>query len=314
MTPEHAAAILYNIGIEVMEVRGYELIAKCPGHLVTVGKEDENPSWSLNAEMLVHHCFSCGFRGSLSSLVAKRKKISLDDAKIFIKNHRGLDVDAVVRRLDEIKDVHYSPVKPIPMSEARLAVFVEPPDYALSSRSLTRDAASFYGILWDGKTDSWIVPIRDESGILLGWQEKSFTGRFFRNRPLGVKKSSTLFGIDRWSGGQMVVVESPLDAVRLLSAGVSGGVATYGAAPSATQVAVMSAAETLVIAFDNDPAGLKANRQILALTKQGLLECRFFDYGGSKAKDVGDMTPMEIARGLENAKHCVYGESALRSA
>lgn len=314
MNPEKTAAILYNLGIEVVEIKGYELLAKCPGHLVTVGKEDENPSWSLNAESLLHHCFSCGFRGSLISLVATLKKVSNDDAKIWLKDQRGLDVSAVLKHLETMKDVHYSPIKPIPMSEARLSVFVEPPEEALNSRALTRDAASFYGILWDGKNDSWITPIRDDAGILLGWQEKSFNGRFFRNRPLGVKKSSTLFGFDRWHGGRMIVVESPLDAARLLSAGVVGGVATYGAALSVNQISMMSSSDDLVIALDNDAAGLKASLQILSLTKKGLLECRFFNYGNSKAKDIGDMSPMEISRGLQNAKHCVYGEQALRSA
>lgn len=314
MNPDKAAAILYSLGIEVMEVKGYELLAKCPGHLITVGREDENPSWSMNAESLLHHCFSCGFRGSLISLTAGIKKISNDDAKVWLKDQRGLDVSVVLKHLEGMKDIHYSPVKPIPMSEARLAVFVEPPDEALAARSLTRRAANFYGILWDGKNDSWITPIRDDSGTLLGWQEKSSNGRFFRNRPLGVKKSSTLFGFDRWHGGRMIVVESPLDAVRLLSVGIVGGVATCGAAISPEQIALMSASEDLVIAFDNDPAGVKASLQILALTKKGVLECRFFSYGNSKAKDVGEMSPIEISRGLQEAKHCVYGEQALRSA
>lgn len=312
MNPETLAAVLYNLGIEVLYIKDYELVAKCPGHVALLGKQDENPSWSINSDSLLHYCFSCGFKGSLLSLVSGVKKMSKEEAKEWIKDHRGLDVDSVLKRLVDMTDLRVSPYKPIPMSEARLAVFRDPPKYALDSRMISEDAASFYGILWDGKTDSWILPIRDDEGFLLGWQEKAFEGRFFKNRPLGVKKATTLFGIDRWKGPRMVLVESPLDAARLLSIGVEGAVASFGASVSAAQVSLMSMASDLIIALDNDPAGVKASSSILSSTKAGLLECRFFSYEDTDAKDVGDMSAGQIFQGIENARHCVLGERAFR--
>jgi hypothetical protein len=51
---------------------------------------------------------------------------------------------------------------------------------------------------------------------LWGWQEKGARGRFFKNQPAGVKKSKTVFGVEiLTSTHDLIVVESPLDAVRL---------------------------------------------------------------------------------------------------
>jgi hypothetical protein len=36
----------------------------------------------------------------------------------------------------------------------------------------------------------------------------------------------------------------------------------------------------------------------------------FFNYNGIDVKDVGDMTEVEIVRGLETAKHMLHGKAA----
>jgi DNA primase len=304
-------AILFSLGVEVASIRGSEILAKCPGHLSVVGREDSSPSWSMNSDSLMHHCFSCGFKGSLVSLVAQVQQIPWAEAKSWIQTRRGFDLADISKKLDSVKNAYATPIKPVPMSEARLAVFASPPDYALRSRNLTAEAAKKYGVLWDTSLEAWILPIRDPEGTLLGWQEKSFNSRMFRNRPLGVKKSSTLFGIESWSDEQMIVVESPLDAVRLESAGISGGVATFGASVSLDQISLMRTSENIVFAFDNDDAGKKAGKSMLEMTRRGVFECRFFNYYGSTAKDIGEMTRKEILRGITGSMHCVFGASAL---
>ena len=74
----------------------------------------------------------------------------------------------------------------------------------------------------------------------------------------------------------------------------------------------MSRSTDLIVAMDNDDAGLKASNHLLKLTRDGFLECKFFDYSNSSAKDVGDMPDSDILRGLNNAKHCILGSKALR--
>jgi len=220
----------------------------------------------------------------------------------------------IAKQLEEAKN-SYIPVQPVlEMSEARLAIFDGvPPDWALSARGLTAEACIKHSVKWDAKQQGWITPIRNpQNNKLMGWQEKGQVNRYFRNRPTGVQKSKTLFGLDVWSSGTMIIVESPLDVVKLSSLGIEGGVSTFGASISQDQVDLMRQADKLIIAFDNpkvDPAGEKASRDMLARTRKEGLECFFFKYDGDY-KDIGDMPEEQVILGIEGAKHSVFGERA----
>ena len=106
----------------------------------------------------------------------------------------------------------------------------------------------------------------------------------------------------------MIVVESPLDAVKC------GGVALCGTSVSQAQIDLMKKADKLIIAFDNpkiDAAGEKAAKEFLNMAGSSGLECWFFSYGESGVKDIGDMTPEQLATGIERAKHFVFGKEAV---
>lgn len=110
----------------------------------------------------------------------------------------------------------------------------------------------------------------------------------------------------------MIVVESPLDAVKLKSLGIPGGVATYGAVVSQDQIQIMRQAETLIIALDNDQAGKKASATLLSEFRKQGMECWFLNYGDLEVKDIGDMDSNQVDFALETAKHCVMGAAAIR--
>ena len=303
--------LLLALGIEVTEVRGSELWALCPGHLDRVGRVDSHPSWSINAETGVSSCFSCGYKASLSHLVADRLSLSPDDAKRWLTQTIQVDFEALNRRLEDIKEAHANPFRLVPMSEARLAVYVDPPTDALDARNLTLDACREHTVRWNPKSESWIIPIREPgSNKLLGWQEKGQYTRSFRNRPAGVKKAQCLFGLERYTGGRMILVESPLDAaiITTMGPGVGCGVSPYGARVSREQFALLRGADQLIVALDNDLAGIKASREVWQTARDQGFECWFFDYSGTTAKDIGDMTAGEVLLGIANAKHCsAYG-------
>lgn len=299
---------LDGLGLEGT-VRGDEFVSTCPMHYKRVGREDHSPSWSINLDTGLFHCFSCGYRGSLYTLIVDLKGISFDEAKTLTARP---DLRSTVARMPD----RYIPVQRTEtMSEARLGQFTVPPRWARSRRRISKPSSEHYGLRWDLSSESWIIPIREaHTGSLLGWQEKSESERIFRNFPTGVKKSKTLFGYDVFPGGRMVVVESPLDAVRLHSEGVIGAVATYGAIVSKAQLLLMTAADDVVFALDNplvDDAGKKASVQLLTETKGVLKSVRFFDYSGIDAKDPGDMTHDEIERGIQHAKSRAFGPKAV---
>jgi len=315
---------LLRLGIDTTQ-RNSELTGWCPMHLERTGKEDHNPSWSINSETGVHHCFSCGYKGTLITLVAEVLelktewgRLDLEAAKDWLRANVEVDLDLLVKQMEEMRNSYVSIPRPVEMSEARLAIFDSPPDWALQARKLTENACYDSGVRWDKRQEAWITPIRHaDTGKLMGWQEKGQSNRLFRNRPAGVQKSKTLFGLDVWLGGTMIVVESPLDTVYLRSLKVGPhGVSTFGASVSSEQVDLMRQADKLILAFDNpkiDPAGEKASKEMFAKIKKLGMECWFFAYGDSGAKDIGDMTRDQVVYGIENARHCVFGESAIYS-
>jgi DNA primase len=305
MDIEQMQDTLDRLDVKYVGTRGSEIQGFCPGHLRRTGHEDRNPSWYINSETGAHICFSCGFKGSLTFLVCYLKGFYTDTDLDISKAKEWLG------EVGELSDAFERALKPkvifeevTYITEATLAAFTLPPAYALKSRGLTREAAQHYGLLWDVRRELWIIPIRDpETGKLLGWQEKGYTGRYFNNYPAGVKKSRTLFGYDKYISGPMILVESPLDVVRLASVGILGGVAAYGSIVSKDQVSLLKDAGVLYLALDNDEAGQHSTVDILDASFEEGFECWMFNYTHTDMKDVGGMSKSEILAGLENAQH-----------
>jgi DNA primase len=108
----------------------------------------------------------------------------------------------------------------------------------------------------------------------------------------------------------LVVVESPLDVVRLRCAGVEGAVSTFGAIVSEDQAKIMRRAEKVIAAFDKDEAGRKACESMRPFARKYGINLFFFDYTDIDVKDPGDMTIDEIHRGIENSKTYILGKEA----
>jgi CHC2 zinc finger/Toprim-like len=284
-------------------VAGDEFLAQCPMHFERTGKEDRNPSWSINLDSGVFHCFSCGYKGTIHRLISDLKGVSVEEASTLV-----IKPDLSVSDLPgpNLK------VKKSGISESILARFEPPPEWALEAKRLTREACQEYEVLWNPDTNSWITPIRAPyTNTLLGWQEKGQLDRYFNNYPaITLKKSSALFGLNRFKGGRMVVVESPLDAVLLRTFGVEGGVSTMGVRVSNAQLDLMSVADAVVFALDNpnvDEQGAAATKELYDRTKGKLRNVYFFDYGTSLKKDPGDMSDIDIILGLANARSRIEG-------
>lgn len=308
--------VLTRLNISPVQVRNSEILALCPGHKGITGKEDRSPSWWINAETGAHICFSCGFKGSLFSLIATVQ--NLKDANGLLdyadaKDWLYLSFDNLSIGNDEDDQESESVFKEVTeIGESRLALFTLPPANALKARGLTLEAAEKYELLWDPKFSNWITVIRDPyTNKLLGWQEKGFNRRYFKNYPQGVQKSTTLFGLNKYRSGRMIIVESPLDVVRLESVGVHGAVSTYGSMISNTQLNIIREADEILFALDNDESGMTASKNMLEKSFHLGFEAWFFNYSATDMKDVGGMSRSEILNGISTAKHSVNGLGAL---
>ena len=302
--------VLVGLDLQLFAQRGVEVNGLCPMHKKRTGKEDHSPSWWINSESGAHICFSCGYKGNIFTLVADVKGISYFDAQDYIGESIEVPLDSLMRRIKDLPQ-YVQPEETIAMSEARLAVYTEPPEVELRKRFLKIGPVNVHGVLWDKSNEAWILPIRDpDDGSLWGWQEKGARGRFFRNQPAGVKKSKTVFGVHIMSSTHdLIVVESPLDAVRLTGLG-HNAVSTFGAIMSEEQAKILRRAPKIIAAFDNDKAGHTANEQMRGFARKYGMDLYYFNYRGIDVKDVGDMTEAEIEHGIKTAKTSVLGKAA----
>jgi DNA primase len=305
MTVEEMKETLSRLGVEVISTRGDEIQGYCPAHEERTGKIDHNPSWWINADTGQHICFSCHFKGGLYTLISHVEKIEFDQARTWLGS-----TDSLMSRFNRIlEDKKPALEETMVVSESMLKAFGAPPEHALYARGLTAEAAAKYELLWDYRGGNWITTIRNPlNNQLLGWQEKGFDRRHFKNQPAKVKKSQALFGYNQYKGGTMIVVESPMDVVRLASVGITGGVSTYGAIISVPQFNLLRGADRLLFALDNDDAGKASSLDMLSLCKDMGKEAWFFNYANTDMKDVGAMSKSEIESGIETAKHMARGK------
>lgn len=314
--------VLEQLGIEY-EVQGDNARALCPMHERLTGKTDNHPSWFVHLETGQHHCFSCGYKGGLTGLVCDVKDFyeelwghrepDIKAAREWLQASRTLvPFDKLREKLAKTQQV-WKEYKP-QIEESHLAIFVDPPADALAKRGLSEESAEAYGVLWQADRKNWILPLRNPStSALLGYQIKGSVDRYFRNYPAGIKKSSTLFGFSQKKEDVSIIVESPLDCLRLYTAGFEGAMATCGALVSDEQAKLIRGTEKVIVAFDNpniDAAGRKACIDMQTFSLKYNLNLFYFNYGTSGKKDPGDMTDAEIAWGIENAKSVVLGEKA----
>lgn len=291
---------LERLGVQVVDSRGDEIQCYCPVHVKNKGREDRTPSFWINAVTGANLCFSCGHRASLYTLVEMIQDVGYEDAKKWLGSgevNLSNKLKKITKQEETFEEVTY-------ITESMLSAFSTPPVEALKARGLTAAAAAKHQLLWDVRHSNWITVIRDPlSNKLLGWQEKGHNSRYFKNQPAGVHKSSTLFGYNNYKNGDMILVESPLDVVRLDSVGISGGVAAYGSAVSMAQFNLIRGASRIILALDNDESGTESTKKLLDLANQMGVECWVFNYSQTDMKDIGGMSRSEIEWGLQNAIH-----------
>lgn len=277
--------VLTALGVDVRRESGNEIIGCCPVHEKHTGKADRSPSWSMNASTGLWLCHSCGARGNLPQLITE-----ITGSYESVSTIYHLLMNAGMEQLTKPKvqkiqsDVDW---------ETYMS-FDRPPYEQLVKRNLKAVVADRHGIRWDTSKRAWIIPIISPNGDLMGWQEKSSYGVL--NQPVGVTKSETLFGIDRFTSKTGILVESPLDVVRFASA-FSGiqCLASFGVQVSKKQIELLGkVCDSLIIGLDNDDAGMTIGKKLFSHLPSFRNGVKWLHYGHTKAKDIGEMSDEEI--------------------
>lgn len=313
--PGDVVSCLQELGVQIVRVVHGEAWAFCPGHMARLGRPNQHPDkWSINIETGQHSCFSCGFSGSFSTLVREVLGYDYAAAESWVRSRGG--VQRLRRALSTALDggTERAPVQP--WNEARMALFTQPPGDELARRGLSSGSVSHYGVLWDDKNERWILPIRDEDGRFMGYQEKG--PGWVMNKPAQVAKGDTLFGLHCLRGTTLILVESPLDCLRLYTAGIDGAVSSFGVQVSNAQLSLLwDHAEVVIFALDNDEAGWKKSWELREKLLSSGRRIKFADYSHIPwAKDLGTdgVTNWDIQQAVLNAvpmlryRH-VYGKS-----
>ena len=270
--------LLESIGVKVSRVTSTEIEAHCPFHA------DRHPSFYMNAETGLWLCFQCSARGSLESLVEALNGAPID-IKSYLLEAKYANLTATKPPIEET-----TPPVDLRMVRAKYESFKEPPEWAIEARFIDRDASREYGLRWDR---GWVIPIHDPlERVLWGWQFKRLD--LVLNYPKSITKSKALFGYHQLGSKEVVLVESPLDVVRLASAGVDA-VATFGAFVSNEQIHLLVRyANSITLALDADKAGQDQMARIYPLIAKRV-NTRIAEMPDG-CKDPGDLTNEQVER------------------
>lgn len=294
--------MLEELGVEEIREGGKEITARCPMHEARTGQPDTHPSWSINKTTGMHICFSCGWAGGLNVLYVDLgytlptdldQQIKVDTVKgrggRFVRasqENKGLEASNKTLKApsnEQSEDL-------VSWSEQRLRVLEPVPSRMAAVRRLKEPALHTYGVLWDPRKRCWVLPIRNEFGVLEGVQlrQKGVES----NQPTGVEKGHHLFGLSalvKMDWDHVTLVESPLDAVRLYGLGIPA-VSSYGAWVSAQQIQLLTRHfRTVVLALDNDKVGRESTARTEKLLRDRKVLTIRMDYRGLEGKDPGDI-------------------------
>jgi len=281
--------VLKTAGVDVLRVSDREITGRCPVHERVTGHIDNSPSWSMNSSTGLWLCFSCGARGTLSMLLSELSGEAGISAQQFL-------ITAGMQRLTSLDASTYQ--IPQKLDTEAFFKFERVSDSRCLLKNLDPDVIYRYGVRWNPANKSWCIPIISNMGTLMGWQEKR--SGWVRNFPVGIEKSKTLFGVERFRSKTSVLVESPLDVIRFAMVfSKPQAVASFGAQVSKSQMdLLLHMSDTIVIAMDNDEAGIESSKRLyknLGTPRNGI---KWWNYSTTSAKDIGDMTDDEIETGL----------------
>lgn len=303
---------------------GNEYKMRCPFHLQYVGKEDKSPSFSINSEKKIYGCWSCPAKGNLFDLVRKLDELQsgskcgfnkalervceinkIPMLDIFSIDHGEPDFDS------DVNEVHLDEaITNETFSDSAISKFYLKSHTYFQSRGFEPSTLRYFEMGFGTKgidKDRCIFPVRDPDGRLVGW-----TGRAVKNnmhpkwlhRPKGRFSTSTnLYNIDKASQeivdtGEVYVVESVGNCMRMFEAGHKNTVALLGSKMSNYQANLLSYyADKIYLLYDPDDAGTVGVRIALnALYDKGCgIFVGIYDFGCDKAGKPLDIADVSVS-------------------
>lgn len=245
---------------------GDDISTQCPFHS---GGQEKNPSFGicnnrLNPNYGTYHCFTCGARGSILSLInqlhnkPENDNFSVEYAQMF----SDLELEDAHQRI-ELKQRQISEEKEI-VPEQELAYYREQFCDYLTGRRIKPAIQQAFDCGFDPVTSSVTFPVKDIKGDTLFCVRRAVNLKWY-NYPAGVKKP--LYGIYELSrlsprATSVVVVESIINALTLWGEQIPA-IALLGTG-SNVQIDELNNMNirNWILALDGDNAGLNATNKL----------------------------------------------------
>lgn len=323
---EELRSQLHMNGIELLQKQpresGNNIQIQCPYHS---GGQESKPSAGIRKDTGVFHCFSCGEIHSLPEVIShcfgkrdlgafgwswllknfltiqveERKDVSLDFYRNNTQIHSSNRTDS-----DNIQDERF-------VTEEELDKYRYYHPYWEKRGIVDEKIIELFDLGYDSHTHSITFPIRDTNGNCLFVARRSVQSKFF-SYPEGVKKP--LYGLyeiskkfppfltdvygekPRSHPTEVIVCESMIDCILLWQAGHCA-VALNGLGNDLQFKQLQNLpCRKIILATDNDTAGLRARDRIKKNVKGKLFTEIDFPNG---IKDVGECTQEELKNILD---------------
>lgn len=254
--------------------------------------DENNPSCGINTSSLLVNCFSCGTHGSIYNLIAEALDINILEAMMKYPSFQeyldnGLFVD--VQKEEEVV-------------EDFTTEFYMLDDYDGSYRGITKDEIDKYQIKQD--EHGIIFPLIQDYTVI-GAVRRNFKGKMRYTNLFQFHKGNTFFGLEHYEqmGGEIILCEGIFDWLSLRRAGFTNVLCMLGSKITTKQVQILNSLihNRIVLALDNDMAGVNGCKQIMRKLKDEYLVFNYDKENFAIGEDIGDKSEEVVRRGIENA-------------
>lgn len=305
-TPAHVKSIVKSLGLNIVGETSNDFLCFCPFH-----SNRHTSSFSISREKGAYICFnpSCGEAGTLVELVRKILKKNEFESLRYISSKEAESVenfDDVLKDLLEDKpDYVEFPQDTLDQLYSNLNDNGHAKDY-LNHRGIKQEAIDYFKLGYSSNMGMVIVPVHSPDGLPVGLVGRSIAEKKFKNST-NLPRSKTMFNIHRAKriGGQVIIVESTFDAIRVHQAGFPNVVATLGGHISHDNISLLNRYfNKIILMTDSDQAGRELGTTISNRMRNKDILWASHSYGKiypNNAKDAGDMTDEEISLCIKNA-------------
>jgi DNA primase len=311
-------SVLESLGIKIAFHLGNQIMCHCPNPQ-NHENGDANPSFGLSTEEMVFNCFVCG-GGTLLDLVKREANLATDDeAVLWLQQHSTMQPSSSDALKQQLMSKMYK-------AEAEATM----PEYPAESlfkyraihpyiyeRGITKDVAVKMQVGFDEIHCGIMIP-HVWRGKLVGWQLRHLVhegdkyycdiclavdGKVPKYKSTkGLPVSRTLYNYDNVVADgydAVIIVESPMSALYLMSNGYPNVVATFGSYNS-EQLGVATVFPTIYLWPDNDPAGEK-NVKAAIDTLRYMVDLRVVPVVNKPKGDAADVSPDNIKEHISRA-------------